>query len=72
MRVDDDRRPPLRPLDRELEILDRLHARMADLLERLVGELRLERHHEPRRRLAGGVRDDVQLDRRVHAVYAFR
>ena len=65
-RVDDDGRTALRPLDGELEVLDGLHPRMPDLLERLLGKLRLERHHEPRRRLAGRVRDDVQLDRGVH------
>ena len=64
-RVDDDRGPALHPVDRELEVLLRLDARMADLDELLVRELRLERLHEPRRRLAGGVGDDVQLDRRV-------
>ena len=37
---------------------------MPDLLERLIRELRLEREHEPLRRLAGRVRDDVELDRR--------
>ena len=35
---------------------------MPDLLERLIRELRLERGHEPRGRLAGRVRDDVELD----------
>ena len=35
---------------------------MPDLLERLLRELRLERRDEPRRRLAGRVRDDVELD----------
>ncbi len=36
---------------------------MPDLLEDLVGELRLERQYEPCRGLARRVRDDVQLDR---------
>ena len=62
-RVDDDRRPPLGPLDGEPQVVDRLDTRVADLLELLVGELSLERVHEPRRRLAGGVGDDVELDR---------
>ena len=62
-RVDDDRRTALGALDGELEVLHCLHPRMPDLLERLLRELRLERHHEPRSRLAGCVRDDVQLDR---------
>ena len=62
---DDDRRAALHPLERELEVGDRLDARMADLEELLVGELRLERLHEPRRGLARRVGDDVQLDR-VH------
>ena len=39
---------------------------MADLAELLVGELRLERLHEPRRGLAGRVGDHVQLDRGIH------
>ena len=36
-----------------------------DLLELLLGELRLERLDEARGRLARGVGDDVQLDRRM-------
>ena len=64
-RVDDDRRPALHPVDREVEVVLRLDARMADLDELLVGELRLERLDEARRGLAGGVGDDVQLDGRV-------
>ena len=35
---------------------------MADVLERLLRELRLDRSHERARRLARRVRDDVQLD----------
>ena len=66
-RVDEHRRPALRTLDGELQILDGLDPRMADLLERLVWELRLERHHEPRCGLAGRVGDDVELDGRLHA-----
>ena len=42
-RVDDHRRPALRALDGELQVVDGLDARVAHLLERLVGELRLER-----------------------------
>ena len=61
-RVDDDRGPPLRALDREPQVVDGFDARVTDLLELLFGELSLERVHEPRRRLAGGVGDDVQLD----------
>ena len=61
-RVDDHRRPPAHAVDRELEIVLRLDARMPDLDELLVRELRLERLHEPRRGLAGRVGDDVQLD----------
>ena len=61
--VDDDRRPALGAVHGQRQILDRLHPRMADLLELLVRELGLERHHQPRRCLAGRVRDDVQLDR---------
>jgi two-component system response regulator MprA len=37
---------------------------VADLLERLLGELRLERGDEPRGGFAGRVRDDVELDGR--------
>ena len=47
---------------RQLEVVDRLDLRVPDLLERLVRELGLERCHEPRGRLAGRVRDDVELD----------
>ena len=61
-RVDDDRGPALGSLDGEPQVIDRLDPRMADLLELLVGELSLERVHEPRRRLAGGVGDDMQFD----------
>ena len=64
-RVDHDRRPPPHPADRELEVVLRLDARVADLDEVLLRELGLERLDEPRRGLAGGVGDDVQLDRRV-------
>ena len=66
-RVDDDRRPALRAVDDEAEVVHRLDARMADLLERLLRELRLERGDEPRRGLAGCVRDDVELDGRLPA-----
>ena len=62
-RVDDDGGPALHPVDRELQVGDRLDARMADLEELLVGELRLERLDEPRGGLARGVGDHVQLDR---------
>ena len=63
-RVDDDRGPALRAVDDEAEVVHRLDARMADLLERLLGELRLERGDEPRGGFAGRVRDDVELDGR--------
>ena len=63
-RVDDDRGPALRAVDDEAEVVHRLDARMPDLLERLLGELRLERGDEPRGGLAGRVRDDVELDGR--------
>ena len=49
-------------LDGQAEMVDRLHARVTDLLEVLFRELRLERVHEPHGGLAGGVRDHVQLD----------
>jgi adenylate kinase family enzyme len=49
-------------LNRDQQVVDVLHARVANLLERLVRELRLERQHEPLRRLSRRVRDDVQLD----------
>ena len=64
-RVDDDGRAPAGAADGDLEILHRLGARVPHFLEVLLGKLRLERVHEPRGRLAGGVRHDVQLDRRV-------
>jgi hypothetical protein len=38
---------------------------MADLLELLIGELRLERLDQPVRGLARGVGDDVEFDRRM-------
>ncbi len=62
-RVDHDRGPPARLLHGDVEVLDVLDARMPDLDERLIRELRLEREHEPRRSLPGRVGDDVQLDR---------
>ena len=62
-RVDDDRRPSLHPVDGQPQVGDVLDARVPDLEELLVGKLRLERLHEPLRRLAGGVGDHVQLDR---------
>ncbi len=64
-RVDDNRGAAAHPVDGELEVFLGLDARVADLDELLLRELRLERLDEPRRRFAGGVGDDVQLDRRV-------
>ena len=61
-RVDDHGRAALHPLDGELQVGDRLDARMPDLEELLVGELGLERLDEALRGLAGRVRDHVQLD----------
>ena len=61
-RVDHHRRPAACAGDRQREILDRLDPRVPHLLERQVGELRLEREHEPRRGLARRVGDDVELD----------
>src|SRR5207237_6239128 len=61
-RVDDDRRAAPRAVHGVLEVLDRLDARMADLLELLVGELSFQRLNETGRGLARGVRDDVQFD----------
>ena len=60
-RVDDDRRTALRAVDDEPQVVDGLDPRVADLLERLLGELGLERGDEPGRGLAGRVGDDVQL-----------
>ncbi len=62
-RVDHDRRPAARLLHSDVQVLDVLDAWVPDLVERLIGELRLEREHEPLRRLAGRVGDDVELDR---------
>src|SRR5207247_6902252 len=56
--------------DRELEVGDRIAAWMPDLLELLVGKLRLERLHEARGGLAGGVGDDVELDGHVSRLMA--
>jgi hypothetical protein len=64
-RVDDDRGAAFRPLDGKTQVVDRLDARMADLLELLIWKLGLECVYEPRRGLAGGVGDDVQLDGRL-------
>src|SRR5919201_3999407 len=70
-RVDHDRGTPLRPLAREPQVVHGLYPWMANLLELLVGELRLERVHEARRGLTCGVRNDVELDRRLrHAAEA--
>ena len=62
-RVDDDRRTALHPVDGELEVGDRLDARVPDLEELLLRELRLERLHESLGGLAGRIGDHVQLDR---------
>jgi hypothetical protein len=64
-RVDHDGRPAAHPVHGELEVVLRLDPRVADLDEVLLRELRLERLHQARRGLAGGVGDDVELDRRV-------
>ena len=64
-RVHDDGGAAASAPHRELEILHRLDARVPDLLELLVRELRFERLHEPCRGLSRGVGDDVQLDRRM-------
>ena len=61
-RVDDDRGPAAGAPHDIGEVVDALDHRMADLLERLIGELGLERVHEARRGLAGRIGDDVQLD----------
>ena len=70
-RVDHHRRPPLRPADGELEVVDRLDLRVADLLERLLRKLRLERRDEPRGGLSGRVREDVELDGLAGRVHRF-
>ena len=61
-RVDHHRRPPARLLHGDVQVLDVLDARVADLGERLIRELRLKCEDEPRGGLAGRVGDDVQLD----------
>ena len=74
-RVDDDRGPALRAVDHQAQVVDGLDPRVPDLLERLLGELGLERGDEPRRGLPGGVGDDVQLYRRQlarHLIHALR
>ena len=58
-----DRGPASRTPHDLRQIVDALDHRMPDLLERLLGELRLERVDEAGRRLARRVRDHVQLDR---------
>ena len=62
-RVHHDRRPAAGLLHRDAQVLDVLDPRVPDLLERLVGELGLEREHEPLRGLPRRVGDDVELDR---------
>ena len=64
-RVDDDRRPALHPVDGDVQVVLRLDARVADLDELLLRELRLERLDEARGGLARRVRDDVELDGRA-------
>ena len=66
-RVDHHRRVAPRAPHRSLEVLHRLGAGVADLLELLFRKLGLERLDEARGGLAGGVGDDVELDRRRHA-----
>ena len=63
-RVDATAGRPFIRLTAMLQVVDGLDARVPDLLERLIRELRLERLDEPRGRLSGGVRDDVELDGR--------
>ena len=62
-RVDHDRRPAARLLHGDVQVLDVLDPRVPDLVEGLVGELGLEREHEPLRGLPRRVGDDVELDR---------
>jgi glycyl-tRNA synthetase len=61
-RVHEDGRAAAGARHGQLEVGDALDARVPDLLELLVGELCLERLHEPVGGLAGGVGDDVKLD----------
>ena len=61
-RVDHDSRPPTCLLHGDVQVLGVLHPWMPDLLEGLIGKLRLEGEHEALRRLARRVGDDVQLD----------
>ena len=60
--VDHHRGTALGAADGQLQVVERLDARVADLLERLIGELGLERGYQARSRLAGRVGDDVELD----------
>src|SRR6202008_1214444 len=52
----------LHPGQRQVQVGDGLHARVADGHERLVRELRLPRRDDAGRRLARRVGDDVELD----------
>ena len=61
---------PARLLHGDVQVLGALGARVPDLDERLVRELRLEREHEALRGLAGRVRHDVELDRNAFGSFA--
>ena len=61
-RVHHDRGPAARLPNGDAEVVDVLDARMPDLDEGLIRELRLEGDHEPLRGLARRVRHDVELD----------
>jgi hypothetical protein len=69
-RVDDHGRAAFGAVERKVEIVDGLDARVADLLELLLRELRFQRVHEPDGGLAGGVGDDVELDRGLRVRHA--
>lgn len=61
--VHDDGGPALHPVDGQLQVRDVLDARVTDLLELLVGKLRLERLDDALGGLARRVGDHVELDR---------
>ena len=66
-RVDDDRAASAGPGRGEMDVVGARDPRVADDLDRQVGELPLDCLDDPGGGLAGGVGDDVELDGVGHA-----